>query len=286
MPEFGLRMFAQTLPALPVRQKWPVREALAGTEGFSGAGEIAGAEGFAGAEDWGYVRQVADDELPFCVRPVTGVHLFGSPIGYVLGLRQPHLPFRHLSWTILGDLHFSCLLVWWDMMSSGTDLPIVDQAGAAVAATNPLPGTFIGLGLDLKSDKLYDLGGAIPDMMGLRAIQPKAAVVKVMSVPDSRCVRVVVPDDHLPRFHEILIHDLEDEEPPFVALSELGCLRLDWPRALFTLMARYQFELDQMRKECRERLGSTQSVASTFSKIWADMSLYATWSWHSCGGAR
>ena len=39
-----------------------------------------------------------------------------------------------------------------------------------------------------------------------------------------------------------------DEEPPFVAFSELGCLPLD----LFTFMAQYQFDLDQMRKECRE----------------------------------
>ena len=64
-------------------------------------------------------------------------------------------------------------------------------------------------------------------------------------------------------FHEILIHGLEDEELPFVALSELGCLRLDWPRALFTFITRYQFELDQMRKECRERFGSTQSGTCT-----------------------
>ena len=149
-------------------------------------------------------------------------------------------------------------------MSSGTDLPMVTQARSAVATTEPLPGTFMGLGLDLRSDRLQDLGGAIPDVMGLRAIQPKAAVVKVMSVPDSRCVRVIMPDDHLAnRFHEILIHDVEDEEPPFVAFSELGCLRLDWPRALFTFMARYQFELDQMRKECRERFGSTQSGVCT-----------------------
>ena len=54
----------------------------------------------------------------------------------------------------------------------------------------------------------------------------RAAIVKVMSVPDSRCVRVVTPDDHVNiSFHEILIHDLEDEELPFVTLSELGCLR-------------------------------------------------------------
>ena len=51
-----------------------------------------------------------------------------------------------------------------------------------------------------------------------------------MSVPESRCVRVVVPDDHVSiGFHEILIHDMEDEELPFVALSELNYLRLDWP---------------------------------------------------------
>ena len=113
-------------------------------------------------------------------------------------------------------------------------------------------------------DKLYDLGGALPDVMGLRATQPRAAIVKVMTVPDSRCVRVIVPDDHLPNgFHEILIHDMEDEETPLVVLSELGFLRLDWPKALFTFMARYQFELDQMRKECRERFGSTQSGVCT-----------------------
>ena len=88
--------------------------------------------------------------------------------------------------------------------------------------------------------------------------------MKVMSVPNSRCVRVVVPDDHLPkRFHEILIHDMEDKEPPFGALSDLGCLRLDWPKALFTFMTQYQLNLDQMRKEFRERFGSTQSGSCT-----------------------
>ena len=30
-------------------------------------------------------------------------------------------------------------------MSSEVDLPAVDQAGAAPAATDPLPGTFLGL---------------------------------------------------------------------------------------------------------------------------------------------
>ena len=104
----------------------------------------------------------------------------------------------------------------------------------------------MGLELDLRSDKLYDLGGAIPDVMGLRAIQPRVAIVKVISVPDSHCARAVIPDDHVSLgFHEILIHNLE---LPFVALRELSCLRLDWPRTLLTFMSRYQFDLDQMRK--------------------------------------
>ena len=38
-----------------------------------------------------------------------------------------------------------------------------------------------------------------------------------------------------------------------MALSDLGCLRLDWPRALCTSMGRYQSDLEQLRRECRER---------------------------------
>ena len=73
-------------------------------------------------------------------------------------------------------------------MSSGLDLPAVDQAGAATTASTLLPGTFLGLALDLRSDRLYDLVNDIPDVMGLHAIQPSAAIVKVMSIPDSRCI--------------------------------------------------------------------------------------------------
>ena len=58
-------------------------------------------------------------------------------------------------------------------------------------------------------DKIYDLPESIQDVMGLQAVRPSAAVCKVMTVPDSNCVRIVTPDDHVPTgFHEILIYDM------------------------------------------------------------------------------
>ena len=98
------------------------------------------------------------------------------------------------------------------------------------------------------------------DVMGLRALRASAAIVKVMSVPNSQCIRVVAGDDHVNiGFHEVLFHDMEEENLPFVALSELNCLRQVWPKPLFVFMSRYQHDLERMRTECKERFGCTQS---------------------------
>ena len=211
-------------------------------------------------EECGFVKTGAAIESPFHDRPVTGSHLVGSSVCRVLGLWMPHLHvlFGLKPWTLVGDFHLSCKPCWWYTMQSGTALPVVDESG------NPLPGTFLGSDLNLLSDRLYDLDSDIPDVIGLRAIQPDAAVIKVMSIPDNRCIRVVIPDDHVPiEFHEILIHDLEVEEPPFVVLCDLGCLRLDWPKALFTFIGRYQLDLERLHRECRVRFGHTQSSLCT-----------------------
>ena len=64
--------------------------------------------------------------------------------------------------------------------------------------------------------------------------------------------------------HEILIHDMEEQDPPFVALSDLGCLHQDWPRAIFPFMGCYQVDLEHLRHECQERFGSTQSGLCTY----------------------
>ena len=193
-------------------------------------------------------------EPPVCIWSVTGSLLFGSPLGRVRGVLAQD------PWIVLVGFWFNGGVEWWIIMSSNVDSLAVNQSGATTSASTPLPGTFLGLALDLGSDRLYDLVDNIPDVMGLEALRPSAAICKVMSVPDRHCVRVVTPDDHVSiGFHEILIHDLADEEWPLVTLSDLGCLRLEWPKTLFTFMSRYQFDLDQMCKECWERFGSTQS---------------------------
>ena len=74
----------------------------------------------------------------------------------------------------------------------------------------------------------------IHDVMGLQALRPSSAVCKVMSVPDSNCVRVITPDEHVPtEFHEILIEDMGLREWPKVSLSEIGCLKTGLATGIF-----------------------------------------------------
>ena len=173
--------------------------------------------------------------------------------------RQYLIPPWTIVWIVLVVVCLSCSVVAGSVMGSSRSSEM-DQAGPSSASSSPLPGTFLSLALDMRSDKLYDLVPDIPDVMGLRALWPSAAIVKVMSVPDSRCIRVVTPDDHVNiGFHEVLPHDMEDEDLPFVTLSELDCLRRIWPKTLFVFMFRCPDDLERLRKECRERFGSTRS---------------------------
>ena len=118
-------------------------------------------------------------------------------------------------------------------------LSAMEQAGPSSASSAPLAGTLLRLSLDLVSDQLYDLAPEIPDVMGLRALRASAAIVKVMSVPNSWCIRIFSPDNYINiGFHEVLLHDMEEQDLPLVALSELNCLRQVWPKPLFVFMSR------------------------------------------------
>ena len=153
-------------------------------------------------------------------------------------------------------------------------LPDSEQVGPSSAPSGPLPGTSLGPALDIRSEKLYDLANDIPDVMGLRALRPSAAVAKVMSVRNSRCIRVVAPDDHVAcGYHELLLHDMGEEELPFVALGDLDYLCRIWPRTVFPFMIRYQQDLERKRRECKDRFGCTQSGNCTHCGKYIQMDL-------------
>ena len=73
--------------------------------------------------------------------------------------------------------------------------------------------------------KLYDLPENIQDVMGMQALRPSAVVCKVITIPNSRCDRIVTPDEHVSTgFHEILVNDMGQQDWPQVHLSDIGCL--------------------------------------------------------------
>ena len=106
--------------------------------------------------------------------------------------------------------------------------------------TGPLPGTFLGPSLDIRSERLYDFTPDIQDDMDLRALRPSAELVKTMSVRDSQSIRIVTPDVHVEcGFHGFLFREMREDESSCVATSELDSLRGNWPWILLSLMTRF-----------------------------------------------
>ena len=194
---------------------------------------------FSAGRNGDYIWLNSGTGLSVCARPVTGSLRFGHTRGLLslhclesVTLTQnchcrttvvqitPGICYSRHTWYIEGYVIKSSiivvLLIWYcsgvfrirAMASDG--LPDTEQAGPSGAPSGPLPGTFLGPALDIRSESLYELVPDIPDVMGLRAFRPDAAAVKVMSVQDSRCIRVVTPDDHVAcGYHEILLlHDM------------------------------------------------------------------------------
>ena len=109
---------------------------------------------------------------------------------------------------------------------------------------------------------------------------------------DSRCIQVVTPDDNVNiGFHEILLHDMGEEELPLVATSELNYLRRIWPRALFILCQ----DTSRIWNTCGRsasnglavhNLGTVHIVASISSGTWASTLPFTTRNSRNCGAVR
>ena len=85
-------------------------------------------------------------------------------------LGQYLIPLGDFVRSVLILCYFCRVFVTCVMASSRS--PDMDQAGPSYAPSDPLPGTFLGLALDIRSEKLYHLAPDIPDVMGLRTLRP------------------------------------------------------------------------------------------------------------------
>ena len=87
-------------------------------------------------------------------------------------------------------------------MSSNRLTPVVTRPRTIEEVPSNSSASFLKRVSESNLDKLYDLPESIQDVMGLQALRPSTAVCKVMTIPDSNCVRIVTPDEHVPTgFH-------------------------------------------------------------------------------------
>ena len=184
------------------------------------------------AEYCPYIKVTSLNDWAVSNRPAVEVIVFRSPHRLV---RDAHD--KDTTWIRLTYFWFHNCQVWWIVMSSSKIMPEADRPRAVDTDSTQPPETVLRHVLKSHFDRLYDLPEDISDVMGLQVLQPSAEVCKVMTVPNSHCVRVVTPDEHVSTgFHEICIHDMAHEDWPLVTLSDIGCLRLDWPKDLFTFV--------------------------------------------------
>ena len=152
-------------------------------------------------------------------------------------------------------------------MVTGNGRPEANRAGRDLPVWVHVPWSSWGAGVTLYSAGLDLDTRYIPDVLGQRARRPEAEVVKVMSRKDNWCVRVLIPDENVGHkgFHDVLLRDMAEADPPYVAVSDLSALHQDWPAVVISGMTRHQLELEQMRHDCKKKqYRGTQTGLCTF----------------------
>ena len=199
-----------------------------------------------------YIRGILTKDWALSNRPAVEVSVLGYPSR--LARKRDN---RDTTWISLTCVWFYKCQAGQIVMSAATFRPMVTRPQTIEEVPSHPSESFLKHVSDTHRDKLYDLPENIQDVMGLQALRPSAAVCKVMTIPNSNCVIIVIPDEHvITGFH---VYDMGQEEWPQVPLREIDCLRLDWPKDLFAFVGRYQLELEQMRKACRDRFGPATS---------------------------
>ena len=159
---------------------------------------------------------------------VIGSLLFVAPVRRGIVLHLTRVSADLLLWAVDGVSRTA----FWDqlvpIMATGNGQPEANRPSGDIPGRVHVPWSSRGTGVTLGSAGLYDLDTRyIPDVLGLCARRLEAAVVKVLSRKDNRCVRVLIPDENVGHqgFHDVLLHDMADADAPYVAVSDLSALR-------------------------------------------------------------
>ena len=115
-------------------------------------------------------------------------------------------------------------------MAMGNDSPADGRSGVNFNIELQVSWNATETYVNLDSDGVYE-PKTVPDVLGLHARQPGAAIVKVLLGCDSRSVRALVPDARVidRGFHEITLVEMGDTSGPDVSIADLSLLRLQWP---------------------------------------------------------
>ena len=159
-----------------------------------------------------YIRGIPTEDWALSNRPAVRINVLEYPP--VLVKRSDD---KDTTWIRLRCVWLYKLLAGRSEMSSNRFTPVATRPRTIEEVPSNSSASFLKRVSESNLDKLYDLPESIQDVMGLQALRPSAAVCKVMTIPDSNCVRIVTPDEHVPTgFHEILIYNMGQEEWPQV----------------------------------------------------------------------
>ena len=139
-----------------------------------------------------YIRGILTKDWALSNRPAVEVSVLGYPSGLVKNTDN-----KDTAWIRLTCVWFFKCQAGRIVMSSNKFMPVVTRPRTIEEVPSHSSESFLKCVSDSHLDKLYDLPENIQDVMGLQALRPSAAVCTVMTIPDSNCVRIVTPDEHV-----------------------------------------------------------------------------------------
>ena len=137
-----------------------------------------------------YIKGILATDWAVINRPAVTVNAFGVPTRL-----EKNTDNRDTTWIRLTCVWFHNCQTGRIVISSSKLMPVVTRPRTTEGVQSQPPETFLRNVSDSHLDKLYDLPEDIQDVMGLQALRPSAAVCKVMTIPNSKCVRIVTPDE-------------------------------------------------------------------------------------------